>query len=66
MKDIKSLVKELVKNGSENECVEFKENNSDPERIGEYISALANSATYHDRQYAYLTFALRKARGTKI
>lgn len=58
MKDIKSLVKELVKNGSENECVEFKENNSDPERIGEYISALANSATYHDRQYAYLVWGV--------
>jgi predicted HTH transcriptional regulator len=28
----------------ENECIEFKHNNSNPEDIGEYISAIANSA----------------------
>lgn len=28
----------------ENECAEFKHNNANPEDIGEYISALSNSA----------------------
>lgn len=28
----------------EHECVEFKKNNSNPEDLGEYISAIANSA----------------------
>lgn len=58
MKNLKSLIKELVKVDAENECVEFKENNSEPEMIGEYVSALSNSATYHDRQYAYLVWGV--------
>lgn len=58
MKNLKSLVRELIKSGVESEYVEFKENNSDPEMIGEYISALANSATYHDSPYAYLVWGV--------
>lgn len=58
MKNLKSLIKELVKVDAENECVEFKENNTEPEMIGEYVSALSNSATYHDRQYAYLVWGV--------
>jgi len=38
-----SLVQELRKLPHETEWVEFKVNNADPEEIGEYLSALANS-----------------------
>ncbi len=36
-----SLVHELRKLPTESEWVEFKHNNADPEKIGEYLSALA-------------------------
>lgn len=39
-----SLVHELCKLPQETEWVEFKENKADPQDIGEYLSALANSA----------------------
>jgi len=39
-----SLVDEFVKGDTELPCVEFKVNNSDPERIGTLISAISNSA----------------------
>lgn len=39
-----SLVRELVNLPAETEWLEFKRNNERPEDIGEYISALSNSA----------------------
>lgn len=39
-----SLIHELCKLPQETEWAEFKVNNSDPHEIGEYISALSNSA----------------------
>lgn len=44
--------------GKENEWIEFKVNNEKPELIGEYISALANSAILHDMNKAYLIFGV--------
>lgn len=38
------LVSELTTLPKETEWVEFKLNNSNPQEIGEYISALSNSA----------------------
>ena len=38
------LMRELCKLPRETEWVEFKDSNDDPEEIGEYLSALANSA----------------------
>ena len=42
--DLRALVNRLRALPKENEWVEFKVNNSDPQEVGEYISALANSA----------------------
>lgn len=39
-----SLVRELCKLTGESEWVEFKVNVREPEEVGEYISAVANSA----------------------
>lgn len=47
------LVYSLVGFPTETEWIEFKSSNSDPERIGRDISALANSAAYLGRNYAY-------------
>lgn len=41
---LEKLVRSLLALSRETEWTEFKHNNADPEEIGEYISALANSA----------------------
>ncbi len=56
--DLESLVNELRKLPNETECVEFKENNTKPDDIGEYISALSNSATLHNKSHAYLVWGV--------
>lgn len=43
----------LIGHPNETEWIEFKEGNSDPERIGRDISALANVAAYLGRPRAY-------------
>lgn len=42
----------------ETEWIEFKINNEKPEMIGEYISALANSASLHNIDKAYLIYGI--------
>jgi ATP-dependent DNA helicase RecG len=48
----------LVSLDNETEWVEFKENNSEPEMIGEYISAISNSTCILDREVGYLVFGV--------
>lgn len=55
---IVGLVHELRKLPSETEWVEFKENNFDPQQIGEYISALANSAAMEGKAHAYMAWGI--------
>ena len=55
------LLKELASSPAETEWIEFKENNARPQEIGEYISALGNSACYHNKEYAYLVFGVEDA-----
>jgi predicted HTH transcriptional regulator len=42
----------------ETEWVEFKHNNDKPDEIGEYISALANSAALHGKENGYLVWGI--------
>ena len=42
----------------ETEWIEFKENNADPEDIGEYISAIANAAALHDKEVGFIVWGL--------
>ena len=51
-------VKELLEFPEERMWFEFKENWYDPNQLGEYISALANSATYNDENYAYFVWGI--------
>jgi len=44
---------------TETEWIEFKHNNANPEEIGEYLSALSNSAVLCDQQRAWLVWGIR-------
>lgn len=52
------LVTELRKLPAETGWVEFKENTARPEDIGEYLSALSNTAALHGKANAYLIWGL--------
>lgn len=53
------LVRELCKLPHETEWVEFKVNDADPQEIGEYLSALANSAALVGKASAYLVWGVK-------
>ena len=53
-----SLIEELCKLPKETTWLEFKENISEPERIGKYISALSNSATLACKSNGYLIWGV--------
>ena len=53
------LLAKLCAEKTEQPWLEFKEGNADPQEIGEYISALANSAVLSGRTHAYLVWGVR-------
>lgn len=53
-----SLVRELCRLPQETEWVEFKVNDAEPQEIGEYLSALANSAALAGKAFAYLVWGV--------
>lgn len=53
-----SLVNELKAHPAESGWLEFKHNNADPQEIGEYISALANTAALEGKAHAYLIWGI--------
>ena len=56
--DLIKFIDELRTLPTETEWLEFKLNHQSPEKIGEYISALANSASLHQRPEAFLIFGI--------
>lgn len=52
------LIGELLKTGNENECLEFKHNKIDNDKLGQYISALSNSAALCEKEHAYIIFGV--------
>ena len=52
------LVRELRKLTKETEWVEFKVNQYDPQEIGEYVSALANSAALAGKSFGYVVWGI--------
>jgi predicted HTH transcriptional regulator len=56
---LQSRLDSLLAHPVETEWLEFKENNTDPEAIGEYLSALSNSAVLHDQQRAWMVWGVR-------
>ena len=55
---LNSLLRELRALPKETEWVEFKVNNDQPEEVGEYISALANSAALVGKAFAYIVWGI--------
>lgn len=53
-----ALVNELCANTPEGSWVEYKLNNSEPERIGKYISAIANAARLADKPSGYVLWGV--------
>lgn len=53
-----SLVRELRMQAQETGWLEFKHNNDNPEAIGEYISALANTAALLGKPHAYMLWGI--------
>ncbi len=58
MENLDKLVLELCKAPNETPWLEFKHNNYNPEMIGKDICALANGATLHDKQFAYMIWGV--------
>lgn len=53
-----ALVNGLLSGGHEGSCVEFKQNNDDPEMVGKLISALSNAARIEDLPLAYIVWGI--------
>lgn len=58
MENIEKIVRQLVLLPNETEWVEFKVDNHNPQEIGEYISALSNSASYLKREKSYIIYGV--------
>ena len=56
--DIKQIVLDLCALENEQEWFEFKENWFQPETLGEYVSALSNSAAIHHKKYAFFIWGV--------
>lgn len=51
---MRALVNDLRKLGRETEWLEFKVNDAEPEEVGEYLSAITNSACLLGRETGHL------------
>ncbi len=60
---LSALLIDLLALPHESEWVEWKHNNTNPEMIGEYLSALANSSAIHHRETGYIIWGIED--GTK-
>ena len=58
---LNGLITELRKLPNETGWVEFKENNSNPEDIGEYVSALSNTAALQGKANGYVVWGVKDA-----
>ena len=58
MENIRDIIKELRAYETEREWFEFKANWFEPAQLGEYISALSNSAAYVGRKKAYFIWGI--------
>lgn len=58
MENLDKLIREMIRLPAETEWVEFKHDNYSPEMIGHDISALANGAALHDKDFAYFIWGI--------
>ncbi|MEX1039057.1 MAG: ATP-binding protein [Pirellulaceae bacterium] len=57
-RELSALLTELRSHSGETEWIEFKQNNADPQEIGEYLSALSNSAALYRKEAAYIVWGV--------
>ena len=55
---INSIIEEARKYLYEQPWIEFKHNNHDPQEIGEYLSALSNTAALFNQEHAFLIWGI--------
>ena len=55
---VNSIIEESRKYLYEQPWIEFKHNNCDPQEIGEYISALSNTAALYNQEHAFLIWGI--------
>ncbi|HEY3283118.1 MAG TPA: ATP-binding protein [Armatimonadota bacterium] len=58
---LQALLRRLLQQPRESGWLEFTRSNSSPEEIGQYVSALANSAALAGMEYAYLVWGVDDA-----
>ena len=58
MTNLQLLIEELRKHTQETEWIEFKVNNSDPDKIGKNLCAISNSATLCNRNCGYIIWGI--------
>ncbi len=59
--DVQTTLGEILRSGRESEWVEFKHNSIHHKKIGEYISAIANSAALHSHEAGYIIWGIEDA-----
>lgn len=59
--DLITLVDSLRVHGKEQEWVEFKANNADPQLLGRNLSAVANAACFRRQEYGYVVFGIQNS-----
>ncbi len=68
--ELQNITSQLISLTTENEWLEFKQNNYSPEEIGKRISALSNGACLTGQRFGYLIFGIEdenhKVVGTKF
>ena len=55
---INSIINEARKNQNELPWIEFKDNFSNPDEIGEYVSALSNTAALYNQEHAFMIWGV--------
>ena len=56
--DLQAKLTELLSLPAETEWVEFKKSYAEPQDIGEYLSALSNSAALHGQSFGYIVWGI--------
>lgn len=55
---LQAKLNELLALPQETEWAEFKHNNTDPQMIGEYLSALSNAAALEGQPFGYIVWGI--------
>jgi predicted HTH transcriptional regulator len=56
--NINSIIQEALSHGAELPWMEFKRSYADPQEIGEYVSALSNTAALYSKNYGFMIWGI--------